>query len=109
MAALPVFLVDALSYTGPMVQLPRFNQKTVSLWTSDVCVGHNPGPQHPEQPARLTRLLRAMREEWVPQFGASLQVYEPKADVTAEQLLRVHREQCARVCLLWFCCRLCCM
>jgi len=66
----------------------------VALYTSDTCLGHNPGEGHPEQPERLARLLKAMREEWVPTYGKNLVVRDPTdADVTEEQLLRVHTPQ----------------
>ena len=48
------------------------------------------GRDHPERPERLQNLLQALRTKWVYESGDKLQVYEPKADVTDEQLLRVH-------------------
>mmetsp|Transcript_35429 Transcript_35429/g.111335 ORF Transcript_35429/g.111335 Transcript_35429/m.111335 type:complete len:365 (+) Transcript_35429:34-1128(+) len=70
--------------------------RPVSVYTSDVCVLHEPGRPslagytHPEQPARLKRLLTAVRTRWVKEFGSSLRLLEPEVDVTAKQLLRVH-------------------
>lgn len=75
----------------------------VSLFTSEVCLGHDPGAKgkrpdgspnlHPDQVARLSNLLEAMRGEWDSEFGGSLQIHEPEADATAEQLLRVHTQK----------------
>ena len=72
----------------------------VALFTSEVCLGHEPGAKgkkadgtpnlHPEQVERLATLLRAMRGSWKSEFGSLMQVHEPEADVTEEQLLRVH-------------------
>jgi len=62
----------------------------VAVFTSDVCVGHDPGWLHPESPKRLEKLLTAMRSEWTQDFGDQMLVVEPEADVTEEQLLRVH-------------------
>eukprot|EP00966_Prymnesium_polylepis_P233391 5397961-Prymnesium_polylepis.1 len=68
----------------------------VAVYTSEICVGHNPGSRYgrvlPEQPARLANLLRALRGEWSTEFGELLDIREPEADVTQEQLLRVHTE-----------------
>ena len=78
--------------------LPTSRQRPLSLYTSDVCVGHNPGDGHPERPARLQELLKALRNEWVPHFGARLHVCEPARDVTTEQIRRVHtKSHCDRV------------
>ena len=64
------------------------------MYTSDVCVGHDPGSRAgqvlPEQPERLANLLRGLRGEWATEFGELMQVREPAADVTVEQLQRVH-------------------
>jgi acetoin utilization deacetylase AcuC-like enzyme len=78
-------LIGELSW----LRLPG-GRSVVSLYTSDVCVGHNPGEGHPEAPARLSSLLTALRSEWKPTYGEHLDVCEPRADVTEEQLLRVH-------------------
>ena len=68
----------------------------VAIFTSELCVGHEPGGvfgTHPEKPERLTGLLSAMRGEWRDAFGDEMQVFEPDgADVTKEQLLRVHTQ-----------------
>ena len=56
----------------------------LSIYTSEVCVGHDPGMRFgkpmPEQPARLANLLRALRGEWAAEFGELLRVCEPAAD-----------------------------
>lgn len=63
--------------------------RPVSVYTSDVCVLHEPGRPslagytHPEQPARLKRLLTAVRTRWVKEFGSSLRLLEPEATCTA--------------------------
>lgn len=45
---------------------------------------------HPEKPERLAGLLSAMRGPWKSEFGDAMHVFEPAADVTDEQLARVH-------------------
>jgi len=66
----------------------------VSLYTSDVCLGHDPGGGHPEKPARLSFLLKALREDWVPAYGDLLRVCDPSsADATDEPLSRVHSKK----------------
>mmetsp|Transcript_28649 Transcript_28649/g.93346 ORF Transcript_28649/g.93346 Transcript_28649/m.93346 type:complete len:349 (+) Transcript_28649:84-1130(+) len=69
--------------------------RPVALYTSPVCLQHDPGllrfGGHPESPARLEGLLAAMRG-WVRELGENLSVRQPEADVTSEQLLRVHSE-----------------
>ena len=40
-------------------RLPGTKQN-VALYTSEVCVQHDPGPQHPESPARLQRLRQRL-------------------------------------------------
>ena len=73
-------------------------QQPIALYTSDACVLHDPGPQHPEAPARLENLLNAMRNKWMPEDGGLLQVREYDSDVTDEQVLRVHtRKHLAQV------------
>ena len=66
----------------------------VAIYTSEVCIGHNPGSRMgqvlPEQPARLANLIAALRGPWAREFGELLQVREPEADVTEEQLRRIH-------------------
>ena len=95
--AMLLLLVGAPSLA--LLRLPTAKPRPLHLYTSDVCVAHNPGGQHPEQPARLRNLLRALRTEWKPEFGPRLQICEPAgADVTEEQLLRVHsRDHVQRV------------
>lgn len=76
----------------------------ISLYTSDLCLNHNPGNRgknpdgspnvHPEKVTRLSALLEAMRSEWKPEFGDALDIVDTReADVTNEQLERVHTEQ----------------
>ena len=72
-----------------MIALPTGRQP-IALYTSEVCIGHNPGSMHPESGARLKTLIKALRTRWQPEFGEWLQVCEPSVDVTREQLLRVH-------------------
>ena len=64
----------------------------VSLLTSEVCLGHDPGllGPHPERPERLSGLLEAMRGSWLADFGEQLRVRELDVDVTEEQISRVH-------------------
>jgi len=88
MTAAAAFGLASLSLFGSAV-----SPKTVALYTSEVCVGHNPGRGHPERPARLKQLIKALRNEWVPEFGDRLQLCEPLVDVTDEQLLRVHTKE----------------
>jgi acetoin utilization deacetylase AcuC-like enzyme len=80
---------------GAFLPLPRLpgTKQNVAVYTSEVCVQHDPGPQHPECPARLQRLRQALREDWLPEFGEHLLVCEPDIDVTREQLLRVHTQK----------------
>ena len=86
-----LYLIQTASIS--LIQLPTISigKQPVALYTSDLCVQHDPGPLPPEQPARLERLLSEMRTRWVPEFGEQwLQVREPRVDVTDEQVLRVH-------------------
>ena len=62
----------------------------VALYTSEVCLRHEPGWFNPERPERLSSLLQAMRTEWTSEYAGLLSVHEPEVDVTPEQLLRVH-------------------
>ena len=92
-ASLPpamLYLIQTASIS--LIQLPTISigKQPVALYTSDLCVQHDPGPMHPEQPARLERLLTEMRERWVPEFGSNGCRCEPRVDVTDEQVLRVH-------------------
>jgi acetoin utilization deacetylase AcuC-like enzyme len=56
------------------------------LYTHPACLQHDPGPGHPESPARLAAVLRALDHD---RFAALDRVEAPRA--TREQLLRVHR------------------
>jgi len=58
---------------------------TTALVTHPACVGHDPGPGHPESPARLTAVLAALEAE---EFAALDRRAAPLA--TAEQLARAH-------------------
>ena len=69
----------------------------VAVYTSEACVGHDPGWMHPEKPERLTTLLNAMRGEWARAFGDRMRVHEPEVEVTDEQLLRVHTPEHLKV------------
>jgi acetoin utilization deacetylase AcuC-like enzyme len=57
----------------------------VQLFTHEVCLQHDPGPGHPESPARLRAVLRALDQD---RFASLDRVEAPRA--TREQLLRVH-------------------
>ena len=58
---------------------------TVALFTHVACLGHNPGPFHPECPDRLRHVLAALEAE---EFSALVREVAPLA--TREQLARVH-------------------
>ena len=83
-------LVAGLRSAGTQAPTP------IAIYTSELCVLHDPGMRMgevlPEQPARLAKLIHAMRSEWSPEYGDLLQIREPEVDVTHEQLLRVHDE-----------------
>lgn len=64
--------------------------RVVTVFTSKVCLGHEPGWQHPESPKRLSTLQDAMHNDWRSKFGALMRISEPVVDVTTEQILRVH-------------------
>ena len=90
-------VVAALRFPGssPKTQQSAAVQPLpVAIYTSEVCIGHNPGSRMgkvlPEQPARLANLIAALRGPWTREFGELLQVREPEADVTEEQLRRIH-------------------
>jgi acetoin utilization deacetylase AcuC-like enzyme len=57
----------------------------VQLFTHAVCLQHDPGPGHPESPARLRAVLQALDQD---RFASLDRVEAPRA--TREQLLRVH-------------------
>ena len=50
----------------------------VALFTSEVCLKHEPGWFNPERPERLSSLLEAMRAEWATEFAG--QVPPPHRD-----------------------------
>jgi acetoin utilization deacetylase AcuC-like enzyme len=65
----------------------------IRLYTHPACLGHDPGPGHPESPARLQAVLEALDRD---HFAALDRVEAPPA--TRRQLLRVHTpEHVARV------------
>ena len=78
--------------TSPMLAVAR---PPVAVFTSEACLSHRPGPGflNPEQPERLETLLKAMRGPWREAFGDAMQTFEPAADVSDEQLSRVHTQQ----------------
>ena len=41
----------------------------VALFTSELCLQHEPGWFNPERPERLSGLLEAMRTEWASEFA----------------------------------------
>jgi len=55
------------------------------LYTHPACLGHDNGPGHPESPARLAAVLRALDHD---RYAALDRVEAPRAG--REQLLRVH-------------------
>jgi acetoin utilization deacetylase AcuC-like enzyme len=59
---------------------------SVALYTHPVCLAHDPGPGHPESPARLAAVLDALAK---PPFDALDRRTAPRA--TRTQLERVHR------------------
>jgi acetoin utilization deacetylase AcuC-like enzyme len=58
---------------------------TTLLLTHPACLGHEPGPHHPERPARLTAILEALQDR---EFAGLARAEAPLA--TTEQLGRVH-------------------
>ncbi|MBV1917283.1 MAG: histone deacetylase family protein [Sphingomonadaceae bacterium] len=58
---------------------------TTALVTHDACLGHDPGPGHPERIGRLSVVLAALDEERFPKL---MRENAPRA--TAEQIGRVH-------------------
>lgn len=58
---------------------------TTALFTHSACLGHDPGPAHPERPARLTAVLEALD---APEFAALDRREAPRADAT--QVARAH-------------------
>ena len=59
---------------------------SVALYTHESCLEHDPGPGHPESPARLAAVLDALSH---PRFAALDRREAPRA--TRAQLERVHR------------------
>jgi acetoin utilization deacetylase AcuC-like enzyme len=57
----------------------------VALFTHPACLGHDPGPFHPERPGRLRAVLRALEH---PDFAPLLREQAPEA--TRAQLALVH-------------------
>ena len=58
---------------------------TTLLLTHPACLGHEPGPHHPERPERLGAILAALQDE---EFAGLARAEAPLA--TTEQLTRVH-------------------
>lgn len=58
---------------------------TTLLLTHPACLGHEPGPHHPERPERLSAILAALQDE---EFAGLARAEAPLA--TTEQLTRVH-------------------
>jgi acetoin utilization deacetylase AcuC-like enzyme len=61
---------------------------SIALYTHPVCLAHDPGPGHPESPARLAAVLEALDEE---RFATLDRRLAPVA--TRSQLARVHRDE----------------
>ena len=95
-----------------MLQLAFAVHGLTALYTSEVCLGHDPGNKgtlpsglpnaHPESVERLSRLLHSLHNDWAPAFGDALHVVDKRdVDVTRDQLLRVHTpaylERCERL------------
>lgn len=57
----------------------------LQLYTHSICLQHDPGPGHPESPARLRAVLEALDQD---RFATVDRIEAPRA--TREQLLRVH-------------------
>ena len=55
------------------------------LYSHPACLEHEPGPEHPESPARLQAILAALDE---PEFAALERLEAPRA--TREQIARMH-------------------
>jgi acetoin utilization deacetylase AcuC-like enzyme len=58
---------------------------STAIYTHRSCLEHDPGPGHPESPARLAAVLEALED---PRFSALIRIEAPKA--SREQLARVH-------------------
>ena len=61
---------------------------TVALYSHPSCLEHDPGPGHPESPARLAAVLEALAD---PRFAALPRLQAPQA--TREQIARVHARE----------------
>lgn len=63
------------------------------LYTHEACLAHDPGPHHPESPARLKAVIAALS---TPEFAALSRREAPRADL--DDIARVHpREFAARL------------
>ena len=60
----------------------------VALFTSEVCLKHEPGWFNPERPERLSSLLEAMRAEWATEFAG--QVPPPHRDARTLAVAHAH-------------------
>ena len=58
---------------------------TTYLFTHESCIGHDPGPIHPESPARLEAVTKALR---TPDFDRLVRQEAPKANI--DQIARIH-------------------
>lgn len=58
---------------------------TTFYFTHDACIGHDPGPMHPESPARLKAVQEALAR---PEFDALVRREAPIAEI--EQIARIH-------------------
>ena len=58
------------------------------FYTHPVCQEHEPGPQHPEQPRRLTAILEALE---APEFAVLNRREAPMTDILA--LKEVHHDK----------------
>ncbi len=61
--------------------------RITAIYTHEACLRHEPGPHHPESPARLQAVLKALR---VPEFAGLQWLQAPACSV--EQLLLVHTQ-----------------
>jgi acetoin utilization deacetylase AcuC-like enzyme len=61
---------------------------STAIYTHRSCIEHDPGPGHPESPARLAAVLEALED---PRFSALVRIDAPAA--TREQLARVHKRE----------------
>ncbi len=66
-------------------RLPGADRVTVAVTYHPLCLEHDPGPQHPERPARLEAIVRELEGE-VP---AEVEMLTPSA-ATVEQIASVH-------------------